>query len=117
MPKPPPNAKDLPKWDVSLALMFPEDAEIAGAVDPRIDDADEVLKALSDDYCFLLATWIRNASGPFDHVWFWRCRLPQRKGQRCRVLVRGGKNTVAVQFEDSEIVFTSRYAVRRGAKK
>lgn len=59
-------------------------------------------------------TWLSNASGPFDYVWYWRCRLPERKGTRCRVLVRGGKNTIAVQFEDLEFVFTSRYAVRRG---
>lgn len=37
----------------------------------------------------------------FDHVWFWKTRplFPDlkpmdRKGQACRVLVRGSKNTV-----------------------
>lgn len=49
----------------------------------------------------------------FDHIWFWKSRLPHRKGQRCRVLVRGGMNSVMVQFEDFEKVVTSRYAVRK----
>jgi hypothetical protein len=49
----------------------------------------------------------------FDHVWFWRSRLPERKGQRCRVLVRGGMNSIAVEFEDGYMVITSRYAVRK----
>lgn len=50
----------------------------------------------------------------FDHVWFWKSRLPHRKGQPCRVLIRGGKmNSILVQFEDGERVCTSRYAVRK----
>jgi hypothetical protein len=49
----------------------------------------------------------------YDHVWFWRARLPERKGERCRVLVRGKRNTVLVEFEDGVRVTTSRYAVRR----
>jgi hypothetical protein len=49
-----------------------------------------------------------------DHVWHWRTRLPERKGQRCRVLVRGRRmNTVVVQFADGSMVATSRYAVRQ----
>ena len=49
----------------------------------------------------------------FDHVWWWKCRLPERRGDRCRVLVRGTKNNVLVQFEDGVLIVTSRYAVRR----
>lgn len=49
----------------------------------------------------------------FDHVWFWKSRLPERKGQRCRVLVRGGRNSIAVEFADGERVITSRWAVRK----
>ena len=49
---------------------------------------------------------------PFDHVWFWRSRLPERKGQRCRVLARGAMNSVLVEFEDGTKTVTSRYAVR-----
>lgn len=48
-----------------------------------------------------------------DHIWYWRSRLPERKGQRCRVLVRGGMNNVLVEFEDGFRVVTSRYAVRK----
>ena len=49
----------------------------------------------------------------FDHVWYWRQRLPNRKGQRCRVLVRGRMNSILVEFEDGQQVVTSRHAVRR----
>jgi len=49
----------------------------------------------------------------FDRVWFWRARLPERKGQACRVLARGRMNSVLVEFEDGYKVITSRYAVRR----
>ena len=49
----------------------------------------------------------------FDHVWYWRTRLPERKGQRCRVLVRAPRmNSIAIEFEDGHRVCTSRYAVR-----
>lgn len=47
------------------------------------------------------------------HVWFWRTRLPERKGQPCRVLARGAMNSVLVEFADGLRVVTSRYAVRR----
>lgn len=50
----------------------------------------------------------------WPYVWYWRSRLPERKGQRCRVLVRGAKNSVLVEFESDGVRFvTSRYAVRR----
>ena len=35
------------------------------------------------------------------------------KGQACRVLIRGGKNTVLVEFLDGFRVYTSRYAIRK----
>ena len=53
-------------------------------------------------------------SREWPHVWHWRCRLPERKGQRCRVLIRGGRNTCLVEFPDGFRVYTSRWAVRRG---
>ena len=50
----------------------------------------------------------------FDHVWFWKSRLPHRRGQRCAVVIRSGRmNSVMVQFEDGHRVITSRYAVRK----
>jgi len=50
-----------------------------------------------------------------DHVWWWRARLPERKGQPCRVLARGAMNSVLVEFADGLRVVTSRYAVRKAA--
>lgn len=49
----------------------------------------------------------------YDHIWFWKTKLPERKGQRCRVLVHGKMNSVLVEFEDGFTVVTSRYAVRK----
>jgi hypothetical protein len=53
------------------------------------------------------------SAAEFNHVWFWRSRLPSRKGERCRVLARGGKNSILVEFTDGYKVITSRYAVRK----
>jgi hypothetical protein len=51
----------------------------------------------------------------FDHIWYWKSRPIDnpRKGQKCRVLVRGAMNNVLVEFEDGYQVVTSRYAVRK----
>jgi hypothetical protein len=48
-----------------------------------------------------------------DHVWWWRTRLADRKGERCAVLARGALNSILVAFADGYKVITSRYAVRR----
>jgi hypothetical protein len=48
----------------------------------------------------------------YPYIWFWRTRLPERKGMKCRVLARGKKNNILVEFEDGYKVITSRYAVR-----
>lgn len=47
------------------------------------------------------------------HVWFWKSRLPERKGKLCKILARGRMNSILVEFEDGCKVVTSRYAVRR----
>ncbi len=50
----------------------------------------------------------------YDQVWRVRVRLGERYGQRCRIVARGAKNSVLVEFEaDGYRVVTSRYAVRR----
>lgn len=49
----------------------------------------------------------------YDCVWRVRRRLPERFGQACRVLVRGGRNSCLVEFEDGTRVVTSRWYVRR----
>ena len=48
-----------------------------------------------------------------NFIWFWRSRLPERKGQRCEVVARGAMNSIKVRFADGFVVITSRYAVRR----
>jgi hypothetical protein len=48
-----------------------------------------------------------------SHVWWWRRRLPERKGQPCRVVARGAMNSILVEFGDGFRVVTSRHAVRR----
>jgi hypothetical protein len=47
-------------------------------------------------------------------VWHWTSILPERKGQRCRILVYSrALNSVLVEFEpDRHRVVTSRFAVR-----
>ncbi len=47
------------------------------------------------------------------HVWFWKCRLGDRKGEPCRVVSRGALNSILVEFADGFRVVTSRYAVRK----
>ena len=49
----------------------------------------------------------------YPYIWFWLSRLPERKGQACRVLARGTMNSILVEFEDGWQVVTSRYAVRK----
>lgn len=48
----------------------------------------------------------------FDLVWWWKSKLVERRGQRCRVICRGTKNSVLVEFEDGARYVTSRWAVR-----
>lgn len=52
----------------------------------------------------------------FPYVYVWGARYPRtldRKGQRCRVLVRGGMNSAAVEFEDGFQAVVSRNALRK----
>jgi hypothetical protein len=47
------------------------------------------------------------------YVWRIKTRLPERKGQRCRVLARGKLNSCLVEFSDGTRVVTSRWSVRK----
>lgn len=47
------------------------------------------------------------------YVWYWRRRLPERKGKLCQVVARGAKGSILVRFPDGYEVITSRHAVRR----
>jgi hypothetical protein len=49
----------------------------------------------------------------YPYVWFWMSRLPERKGEPCRVVARGKMNSILVEFEDRFRVVTSRYAIRK----
>ncbi len=50
----------------------------------------------------------------YDRVWRITTELPERKGHRCRVLVRSRRmNSCLVEFEDGYRVVTSRNSVRR----
>lgn len=52
----------------------------------------------------------------YPYVWFWKTRLPERKGKSCRVLARGKMNSILVEFADGYKVVTSRYAVRKDGR-
>lgn len=59
---------------------------------------------------------VRKKRDVYNYIWYWRpswMRPIDRKGARCRVVVRGKKNSVLVEFEDGFQVVTSRYAVRK----
>lgn len=47
------------------------------------------------------------------YYWRVRTRLPERFGQRCKVLVRGKMNSCLVEFADGYKVVTSRNYVRK----
>jgi hypothetical protein len=51
----------------------------------------------------------------YPYVWFWNPRMGEknRKGMRCRVLIRGGRNTALVELEDGERVYVSRNVLRK----
>jgi len=57
----------------------------------------------------------------FPYIWAWGAgkvqRLAGRKGQRCRVLVRGKRNSCLIEFEDGFRVITSRNGLRRIARQ
>lgn len=52
----------------------------------------------------------------FPYVYKWGPRMPgalARKGQRCRMLVRGSMNSALIEFEDGETAVISRNAIRK----
>lgn len=50
----------------------------------------------------------------YDFIWRVRTRFPERKGQRCTVLIRSRRmNSALVEFEDGFQVVTSRNYVRK----
>lgn len=53
------------------------------------------------------------SASAFDRVWWWRKNLPERKGERCRILARGTMNSALIEFEDGVRHVVSRFAVRK----
>jgi len=50
----------------------------------------------------------------FPYIWFWIKKLPGRKNQPCRILIRSRRmNSALIEFEDGFKVISSRHAVRR----
>jgi hypothetical protein len=56
---------------------------------------------------------IQNQVNTNPYIWFWKSRLPERKGQPCSVLARGRMNSILVEFQDGFRAVTSRYAIRK----
>lgn len=55
-------------------------------------------------------------SGEYPYYWRVKTRLPERKGHKCRVLVRGKLNSALVEFEDGHRIITSRNYIRKRRK-
>ena len=54
----------------------------------------------------------------FPYLWVWKrsfMRPIERKGQACRVLVRGGRNSALIEVEDGFRMIASRNGLRRRA--
>lgn len=52
-------------------------------------------------------------SAPFDRYWRIRATLPERFGQRCRVLARGTMNSALIEFEDGGRHIVGRWSFRK----
>lgn len=55
------------------------------------------------------------SDAPFDRVWRIRTNLPERFGERCRVLARGKMNSARIEFEDGVQHIVSRNSFRKVA--
>jgi len=85
------------------------------AVTDDLEDAPDGMRIFDPERGWIErhgSRWVPIA-GDWPLVWHWRVRLPERKGQRCRIRCRGAMNSVLVEFPDGFTVLTSRYAVRK----
>jgi hypothetical protein len=56
---------------------------------------------------------MKNYKPVYDHVWYWKNpHHGERLGQPCRIVRRGGRNSILVEFEDGFLTITSKWAVR-----
>lgn len=53
------------------------------------------------------------AAPAYDREWRWRATLPERKGQRCRIVARGSMNSCEIEFADGQRHIVSRFAIRK----
>ena len=49
---------------------------------------------------------------PLTHYWRLRCRLVERHGQHCRILVKGSLGSILIEFEDGMRYVVSWRSVR-----
>jgi len=51
----------------------------------------------------------------YGYVWYWKVKLPERKNERCRVILRAkSMNSILIEFEsDKQRFVTSRFAIRK----
>lgn len=47
------------------------------------------------------------------HTWRLNCRLPERKGMKCRVLAHGKMGTILIEFADGVRHFVGWRTIRR----
>lgn len=82
-------------------------ARVVDWMDPQGDPSAPVLQPV-----------LRRES-EFDHYYAWGNNetRAERKGQACRIVAEGAKNTVLIEFEDGKKMTTSRRAVRPGRPK
>lgn len=53
----------------------------------------------------------------YDSIWYWRTRLPKRKGQRCRVVARGAMNSSLVENDMKFTEFCKSYGCTAGERR
>lgn len=53
----------------------------------------------------------------YDYIYIWKKYGTQYTGRKCRILKRGKKNSVQVEFDNGEQVICSRYAIRKRGEK
>jgi hypothetical protein len=49
----------------------------------------------------------------YDRIWYWKTRLPERKGQRCRIVVASRMQSALVEFDDGYRVVTCVRGLRK----
>ena len=59
---------------------------------------------------------VKGIQPAYPYIWYWRKRLPERKDQLCKVLVRGTMNSALIEFQDGYRAVVSRNALRRASR-